>query len=112
MIPGRGADKVLDDLWRDIDQGRDLLRILALQVGQETREIEVDMVPASLGLQGVLVRHDKIAEVVHYRVEHVGGNDTVPPSCFLPMCSCQHYLFAFPKGYANVGCELEALIPQ
>ena len=49
MIPGRGADEVLDDLSLDIDQGRDVLGILAGQVGQQPLEVEVHGVaPASV----------------------------------------------------------------
>ena len=35
MIPGRGADELLHDQALDIDEGRDHLSILAVQVGQE-----------------------------------------------------------------------------
>ena len=35
MIPERRPDEVLDDLALDIDQGRDRLSILAVEVGQE-----------------------------------------------------------------------------
>jgi hypothetical protein len=35
MIPGRGADELLDDQAPDIDEGSDRLSILAVQVRQE-----------------------------------------------------------------------------
>jgi hypothetical protein len=37
----------------------------------------VDMAPDGLGLQGVLIRRDKIAQAVHHMGEHVGGHNTV-----------------------------------
>jgi hypothetical protein len=55
MIPGHRADEVLDDLALNIDEGGDLLRILPLQMGQQPLEVEVNMAPAGLGLQRVLV---------------------------------------------------------
>ena len=33
VVPGRDADEVLDDLSIDIDQGGDVLGVLALQMG-------------------------------------------------------------------------------
>ena len=41
MVPGRRADELLHDQALDIDQGRNLLGILAVQVGQQTRQVEV-----------------------------------------------------------------------
>ena len=55
MIPGRGADEVLDDLSLDIDQGGDLLRILTLHMGQQPLEVKVHGVLAGLGLKSVLI---------------------------------------------------------
>ena len=57
MIPGRGADERLDDQTLDIDQGGDLLGILAVQMGQEPCQIEVHMAFAGLGLKRVLIGH-------------------------------------------------------
>jgi hypothetical protein len=50
MIPGHRADEVLDDLAFDIDQHRDVLSILAIEVGQETRQIAMHIALAGLGL--------------------------------------------------------------
>ena len=66
MIPGRGADEVLDDLSLDIDEGRDVLGILAGQVGQQPLEVEVHVALAGLGLQRVLIGHDELAQTVHH----------------------------------------------
>jgi hypothetical protein len=77
MIPRCRPDEVLQDLSIDIDQGGDLLSILAVHVGQQPLEVEVNMTPTDLGLQSALVRHDKIAQVVHHGVEYVGGHDTI-----------------------------------
>jgi hypothetical protein len=69
----------LPDLSLDIDQGSDLLSILAVQVGQETRQIAMHMVLAGLGLKSLLIGHDKLVQTVHHGAEHVGRNDAVPP---------------------------------
>ena len=54
MIPWHRADEVLDDLALDIDERRDVLGILAGQVGQQSLEVEVHVAVAGLGLQNVL----------------------------------------------------------
>jgi hypothetical protein len=94
MIPGRGADKLLHDQALDIDQGGDLLGILAVQVGQEARQIEVHMAFAGLGLKSSLIGHHEIAQTVHHVAEHVGGNDAVIQQCLLPQCPHRCHLFA------------------
>ena len=66
MIPGRGADELLHDQALDIDQGRDVLGILAGQVGQQSLEIEVHVALAGLGLKSVLIGHDELAQTVHH----------------------------------------------
>src|SRR5262249_60821697 len=43
MIPRGCADELLDDQTLNLDEGGDLLRILAVQVGQEAYHIEVQM---------------------------------------------------------------------
>jgi len=40
MIPGHRADEVLDDLALDLDERRDVLGVLAGQVGQQSLEVE------------------------------------------------------------------------
>src|SRR6266446_1449899 len=77
MIPRCRPDEVLQDLSIDSDQGGNLLGILAVYVGQQPLEVAVHMAPAGLGLQGMLVRHDKIAQTVHHLGEYVGGHDTI-----------------------------------
>jgi hypothetical protein len=79
MIPRCRPDEVLQDLAIAIDPGGALLSILAVHVGQQPLEVEVNMTPTALGLQSALVRHDKIARVVHQGVEYVGGHETIAP---------------------------------
>jgi hypothetical protein len=62
MIPGRCPDELLHDQELDIDQGGNRLGILAVQVGQETGQIEGHMAFAGLGLERVLIGHDEIAQ--------------------------------------------------
>jgi hypothetical protein len=50
MIPWCGADEFLDDLAVDIDEGGDVLGILAGQVRQQPLEIEVHVALSGLGL--------------------------------------------------------------
>jgi hypothetical protein len=78
MIPWCRPDEVLDDLALDIDQGRDRLSILAVQVGQETCQIAMHMLLAGLRRQILLIGHDELAQPVQHGTEHVGRNDAVP----------------------------------
>ena len=55
VIPGRSADEVLHDQTLDINEGGDVLGILAWQVGQEAYEVKIHIALASLGLKRVLV---------------------------------------------------------
>jgi hypothetical protein len=64
MIPGGCADERLDDQTLNIDEGGDLLGILAVQVGQEAYQIEVQMAFAGLGLEPVLIGHHEVAQTV------------------------------------------------
>jgi hypothetical protein len=77
VIPGRGADEVLDDLALHIDQGRDVLGILARQMGQEAYEVEIHMALAGLGHESVLIRHHEVAQMVYHVVEYLGRHDAV-----------------------------------
>src|SRR5262249_24742850 len=43
MIPRRGPDELLHDQALDIDEGCNLLGILAVQVGQQTRQVKVQI---------------------------------------------------------------------
>src|SRR5438128_1602996 len=86
MIPWCGADEVLDDLALDIDQGRNLLGILAVDVRQQALEVEVYVALAGLGPQGVLIGHHEVAQTLHHGGEHVGGYDTVPHQFRAPLC--------------------------
>src|SRR5262249_14238502 len=51
VVPGGGADEVLDDPALDSDQRRDVLSILAWQVGQQPLEVEVHIALASFRLK-------------------------------------------------------------
>src|SRR5215471_17189742 len=69
MIPGGGANELLDDQTLNIDEGGDLLRILAVQVRQEACQIEVQMAFAGLGLKPVLIGHHEVAQTVNHGCE-------------------------------------------
>src|SRR5262245_16894568 len=86
MIPGSGADERLQDQTLDLDQGGDLLGILAVQVGQEACQIEGHMAFASLGLQHVLIGHYEVVQTVNNGFEHVEGNEAVTQQVRLPLC--------------------------
>jgi hypothetical protein len=72
MIPGCGADELLDDQTLDINQGGDLLGILAIQMRQETCQVEEDIALAGLGRESMLIGHGETAQPVNYVLEHVG----------------------------------------
>src|SRR6266571_5004000 len=73
MMPSGGADEVLDHLSFDIDPRRDVLGILAGQVGQQPLEVEGPVVLAGRGLQRSLIRHNEVAQPLHHGGEYVGG---------------------------------------
>src|SRR5215510_3713060 len=75
VIPGCGADEVLQDQALDLNERRDGLGILARQVGQEAYEVEIHIALASLGLESALIRHDEVTQMVHHVVEHMGRHD-------------------------------------
>ncbi len=77
MIPGSGANEVLQDLSLDIDQGGDLLGILPWHMGQQPLEVEMHGTLAGLGLQRLLIGHDELTQTIHHLIEDVGGNDTI-----------------------------------
>ncbi|HSX78836.1 MAG TPA: hypothetical protein VLQ80_09725, partial [Candidatus Saccharimonadia bacterium] len=77
MIPGGGANELLQDQALDIDQRRDVLGIFAGQVGQQPLEVEMHVALAGLGLERVLIGHDERTQTVHHVMEHVGGHDAV-----------------------------------
>jgi len=109
MIPWHRADEVLDDLALDIDQHRDFLSILALEVGQETRQIEMHVALAGLGLQHVLIGHDELGQTLHHLMEDVGGDETIAQDFLSPLCPHVVHLFASLEWHADRGCSLEAI---
>jgi hypothetical protein len=77
MIPGGGADERLQDQALNIDQRRDVLGMLAGQVGPQPLEVERHVALAGRGLQSVLLGRHEIAQTVHHVMEHIRGNDAV-----------------------------------
>jgi hypothetical protein len=77
MIPGRVADKLLDHLSLDIDQGGNVFGILTGQVGQQALKVEVHVALAGLGLQRALIGHNELIQTVDHLMEHVEGYDTI-----------------------------------
>src|SRR5215472_10166731 len=94
MIPGHRAEEVLYDLALDIDEGGDLLRILAWQMRQEPLEVEVHGVRVGLGLECLLIGHDELAQPIHHLMENVGGDETIAPQFLSPLCPHGCHLFA------------------
>jgi hypothetical protein len=92
-----------------MDEGGNLLSILATQVGQEAREVEGHRALADLGLKSMLVRHNEIAQTIHHEVEHVRGNDAVTQQCFSPLGPHGCHLFASLEWHADRGYSLEAI---
>jgi len=101
VVPGRRTDEVLHDQALDIDQGSNLLGILAVQMGQETCQVEVDIALAGLGLESVLIGHDEIAQTINHVMEHVGGNDAVTQQFLLSLCPRRCHLFASSNWHAD-----------
>ncbi len=104
VVPWRGAHECLHDLSLDIDERRDVLGILARQVGQQPLEVEVDVALAGLGLKNMLVGHDELAQPVHHLIEHVGGHETITQQFLSSQCPYGVHLFASSKWHADVGC--------
>src|SRR4029453_3457388 len=98
-----GADELLDDQALNIDEGGDLLRIFAAQVGQEAYQIEVQMAFAGLALKRVLIGHHEVAQTVNHGCEHVGRNDAVTQQFRLPLCPRSRHLFASSTGHSDAG---------
>ena len=94
MVPGGGATEGWQDLSLHLDHSGALRGLLAVHVGQQPLERAGNRAPAALGLSSVWVRHDQSAPAVPQRVESVGGNEAVPPSCFFPLCPRRGPLFA------------------
>src|ERR687887_109969 len=110
MIPGYRADEVLDDLAFDINEGGDLLRILPLQIGQQSLEVEVHVVPTDFGLQSVLIGHDELTQTMHHLREDVGGDETIVPYFLSSLCPHGVHLFASSHYPVDIGCCLEAIV--
>src|SRR6266567_3450935 len=108
VVPERGADKVLQDLSLDMDEGGNLLSILAAQVGSQAFQVERHMALADLGLKRLLLGHHEITQTLHHLMEHVGGNDAITPQCFSPLGPRGCHLFASLEWHTDRGCSLEA----
>src|SRR5712691_10161808 len=77
MLPWGGTDEVLNDLSLDIDPRRDVLGILAWQMGQQPLEVEMHGVRVGFGHQSLLIGHDELVQTIHHLIEDVGGNETI-----------------------------------
>ena len=110
MIPWHRADEVLDDLAFDIDEGGDRLRILPIQIGQQSLEVEVHVAPADLGLQSVLIGHDELAQTMHHLRKDVGGDETIVPYFLSPLGPHRVHLFASSHCPVDIGGCLEAIV--
>ena len=77
MLPGRGADEVLENLALDIDERRDVLGILPGQVRQQALEVAVHVALAGRGLQHVLIGHDERGQTIYHLMEDVRGDETI-----------------------------------
>jgi hypothetical protein len=77
MIPGGGANELLQDQALDIDQRRDILGILAWQVGEQPLEVEGHVALAGFRLKRVLIRHREVTQALNHVVEDIGGNDAI-----------------------------------
>jgi len=67
----------LEDLTFPIDQGSDFLGVLAVQVGQQPRQVEGHGALAGLGRKRVLIGYREVAQALNHVVEDSGGNDAI-----------------------------------
>ena len=104
MLPWGGTDEVLHDLSLDIDPRRDVLGILAWQMGQQPLEVEMHGVRVGFGHQRLLIGHDELAQTIHHLMEDVGGNDTIAQHFFAPLCPRRGHLFASSHCPVDTGC--------
>jgi hypothetical protein len=79
MIPGRGADALLQDQARDSAQRRAVLGMLARQVRQQPLEGEVHMALAGCRLKNVWIGHPEVTQARHHGVEDSRGNEAITP---------------------------------
>src|SRR5215471_10237805 len=110
MIPGHCADEVLDDLALDLDERRDVLRILPGQVRQQALEVEVHIALAGSGLQHVLIGYDELVQTLHHLMEDVRGDETIAQYFLSPLCPTGVHLFASSHCPVDTGCCLEAIV--
>src|SRR5262245_64968447 len=86
MLPWHRANEVLDDLALDLDEHRDVLGILAWQMGQQPLEVEMHGMLIGFGLQSLLIGHDELTQTIYHLREDVGGNKTIAQHFFSPLC--------------------------
>src|SRR6266700_6875989 len=110
MIPGHRADEVLDDLALDLDERRDVLRILPGQVRQQSPEVEVHVALAGSGLKHVLIGYDELVQTLHHLMEDVGGDETIAQDFLSPLCPHRVHLFASSHWPVDTGYCLEAMV--
>src|SRR5262245_51289239 len=109
MVPGSGANEVLDDLALDLDEGGDGLGILAMQVGQQPLEVELHGVRAGFSLQRLLIGHHELAQTLHHLREDVGGHKTIAQYFLSPLCPRGCHLFASSPWLLDRAYGLEAI---
>src|SRR5215831_18090217 len=110
MLPGRRADEVLDDLALDLDEHRDVLGILAWQMGQQPLEVEMPGMLIGFGLQSLLIGHEELTQTIYHLREDVGGNKTIAQHFFSPLCPRGCHLFASLHCPVDTGCWQEAIV--
>ena len=110
MIPWHRADEVLDDLALYLDERRDVLGILAWQMGQQPLEVEMHGVLVGCGHQRLLIGHDELAQTIHHLLEDVGGHETIVPYFLSPLGPHRVHLFASSHCPVDIGGCLEAIV--
>jgi lipoate synthase len=109
MIPGRRPEELVHDQTFHIAQGRNLLGILAVHVGQQALQGEVHMALTCLGLSTLLVGLGEVMQALNHVLEDVRGNDAIVQQFRLTLCPDDAHLFASLRWHAKRGWSLEAI---
>jgi hypothetical protein len=78
--------------------------------GQQSLEIEVQVVLAGVGLESVLIGYDELTQPVDHLMEHLGGHDTITQQFLSPLCLHGAHLFASSHWPVDTGCCQEAVV--
>src|SRR5262249_54477137 len=92
------------------NEGGDLLRILPLQMGQQSLEEEVHVAPASLGLQRELIGYHELGQTLHHLREDVGGTEPIAQDFLSLLCPQGVDLFATSDCHVDTECCSEAMV--